>query len=562
LEELAKEVHERLTAIEMKGSHIALKLMIRTKGAPEPLKHMGHGICDNVSKSATISQPTDDSSIIAKESINLLQQVNVRASDIRGMGIQISKLVQAGTSSKAIQKINFSKARPLNIDAKLSSDVSKGRSEKSILVKEKEASLKGKSIVKKRGRKPAQISSKAIGATRSVINKFTKRLGNPPDFMGQSKPTDSIELKAPPLPSFNLSPAKQSVKKHITQFDLPPVSEIDPTVFNELPNDVKESIAEAYKQRNESLGIKGSSLCMPKVDWSPSSRSNQSKRKFQGTVRRASKKKRECMRSMKIVVEDENTLALPVNFHMTRSNEKEDGNSFDNTLNSESGVVECEIYHQKEEEGVASSSRSEEVLSESRIDPEVMEALPEDLRNEVLMGIKLEKNRRREVTHGAEVVAKDRRRVDEDDRISRNKQCVASGFCHAERDRLSDDCKSKGISASKSSKSSHSILESMQSHGASQRYPSISGKSSYEEVKVLLKEWICSTDVPYSEDVEEVRLYLEGLVYNRNMEQAFLLLKLLRRLSSKSKEWMNYWRVLDSHFEQITKSLYGAKFYL
>ena len=63
--------------------------MIRTKGAPEPLKHMGHGICDNVSKSATISQPTDDSSIIAKESINLLQQVNVRASDIRGMGIQV-----------------------------------------------------------------------------------------------------------------------------------------------------------------------------------------------------------------------------------------------------------------------------------------------------------------------------------------------------------------------------------------------------------------------------------------------------------------------------------------
>ena len=63
--------------------------MIRAKGAPEPLKHMGHGICDNFSKSATISQPTDDSSIIAKETINLLQQVNASASDIRGMGIQV-----------------------------------------------------------------------------------------------------------------------------------------------------------------------------------------------------------------------------------------------------------------------------------------------------------------------------------------------------------------------------------------------------------------------------------------------------------------------------------------
>ena len=64
--------------------------MIRSKGAPEPLKHMGHGICDNISKSITLSQPTDNSSIIAKETINLLQQLNVPASDIRGMGIQVT----------------------------------------------------------------------------------------------------------------------------------------------------------------------------------------------------------------------------------------------------------------------------------------------------------------------------------------------------------------------------------------------------------------------------------------------------------------------------------------
>ena len=63
--------------------------MIRKKGAPEPLKHMGHGICDNVSKSATISQPTDNANIIGKETVNLLQQFKIVASDIRGMGIQV-----------------------------------------------------------------------------------------------------------------------------------------------------------------------------------------------------------------------------------------------------------------------------------------------------------------------------------------------------------------------------------------------------------------------------------------------------------------------------------------
>ena len=170
----------------------------------------------------------------------------------------------------------------------LFSDVSKGRSEKSILMKKKEALLKGKSIVRKRAIKPVQISSKTIGATRSVIKKFTRRLGNLPDFMGQSKPLDSIELKAPPLPSFNLSPAKHCVKKHIIPFV------------------------------NTSLVL---------------------------------------------------------------------------------------------------------ILR-------VMEALLEDIRNEVLMGIKLEKSRRREVTHGAEVIAKDCRRVDEDDRIARYKQVSLYHFNH------------------------------------------------------------------------------------------------------------------------------------
>ena len=63
--------------------------MVRRKGAPEPAKHMGHGICDNISKSATVPQPTDDTKVIAKETVSLLQQLKIIASDIRGVGIQV-----------------------------------------------------------------------------------------------------------------------------------------------------------------------------------------------------------------------------------------------------------------------------------------------------------------------------------------------------------------------------------------------------------------------------------------------------------------------------------------
>lgn len=53
---------------------------------------MGCGRCDNISRSANLSSFTDDSSVIAKECVLMLKQLTVPVSDIRGMGIQISKL--------------------------------------------------------------------------------------------------------------------------------------------------------------------------------------------------------------------------------------------------------------------------------------------------------------------------------------------------------------------------------------------------------------------------------------------------------------------------------------
>lgn len=67
IKELAQEVHARLEAIGKKGRCITLKLMVKTKEAPEETaKFMGHGVCNNVSKSANLPSETSDSAVIAR----------------------------------------------------------------------------------------------------------------------------------------------------------------------------------------------------------------------------------------------------------------------------------------------------------------------------------------------------------------------------------------------------------------------------------------------------------------------------------------------------------------
>ena len=58
-------------------------------------------MCDNVSRSTLLLQPTQEAKEICQFAVKLLKQVKVVASDIRGMGLQLSKLVSTQTDSTA-----------------------------------------------------------------------------------------------------------------------------------------------------------------------------------------------------------------------------------------------------------------------------------------------------------------------------------------------------------------------------------------------------------------------------------------------------------------------------
>ncbi|WWD17305.1 hypothetical protein CI109_101745 [Kwoniella shandongensis] len=97
--DLAAEVSKRMVNLGVKGRQITLKLLKRHPDAPvEPPKFLGHGWCETFNRSAPISTrgggggPTDDPEILGQESVKLLRAMRLDPAELRGVGIQVTKL--------------------------------------------------------------------------------------------------------------------------------------------------------------------------------------------------------------------------------------------------------------------------------------------------------------------------------------------------------------------------------------------------------------------------------------------------------------------------------------
>ena len=77
----------------LKGKQITLKIMVRSANAPEETaKFLGHGLCDSHSKGCTLSMSTNDKSVIKRETLLLMKMLKADPKNLRGIGIQVSKL--------------------------------------------------------------------------------------------------------------------------------------------------------------------------------------------------------------------------------------------------------------------------------------------------------------------------------------------------------------------------------------------------------------------------------------------------------------------------------------
>ncbi|KAK6241139.1 hypothetical protein SCA6_006528 [Theobroma cacao] len=102
--DLCKEVSLRLQGCGVQGRTFTLKIKKRRKDAGEPAKYMGCGDCENLSHSTTVPLATDDVEVLQRITKQLFGFFHVDVKDIRGVGLQVSRLESVDTSKQVLER--------------------------------------------------------------------------------------------------------------------------------------------------------------------------------------------------------------------------------------------------------------------------------------------------------------------------------------------------------------------------------------------------------------------------------------------------------------------------
>ncbi|KAJ4992968.1 impB/mucB/samB family protein [Stagonosporopsis vannaccii] len=97
---LCGELQKRLLKEKVKGKQFTMKIMRRAADAPiEPPKHLGHGKCDTFNKSLVLGVATNAKDVLTKEAVAILRGFGFSPGELRGIGIQMTKLeaMKSGT---------------------------------------------------------------------------------------------------------------------------------------------------------------------------------------------------------------------------------------------------------------------------------------------------------------------------------------------------------------------------------------------------------------------------------------------------------------------------------
>ncbi|OCK83017.1 DNA repair protein [Lepidopterella palustris CBS 459.81] len=97
---LCGELNKRLLKEKVKGRQFTMKVMRRAPDAPlDPPKHLGHGKCDTYSKSLVLGVATNSTEILTKEALSILKGLSFSPGELRGIGVQMTKLEPIKTNS-------------------------------------------------------------------------------------------------------------------------------------------------------------------------------------------------------------------------------------------------------------------------------------------------------------------------------------------------------------------------------------------------------------------------------------------------------------------------------
>ncbi|EKV07959.1 DNA damage repair protein Mus42, putative [Penicillium digitatum PHI26] len=237
---LCEELNRRLMENLMKGKQLTLKVMRRSIDAPlQPVKHLGHGKCDTFNKSVALGVATNAPEVIGKEAISMLRSFNFSPGDLRGLGVQMTKLepIKSGPSGpeSSQRQLNFQKSPPRK---KIILDADPDELESP--QKDDSVRIQADPVLSDSAHKPLNISGSQFIMPTQADPKVLAEL--PTDIRSrlvqQAKPRQDSRSGSPcPLPREARQPA---------QANLPPQSQLDPDTLAALPEDVRQEVLEYY----------------------------------------------------------------------------------------------------------------------------------------------------------------------------------------------------------------------------------------------------------------------------------------------------------------------------
>ncbi|KAJ5902896.1 DNA repair protein Rev1 [Penicillium taxi] len=236
---LCEELNRRLVESMVRGKQLTLKVMRRSLDAPlEPVKHLGHGKCDVFNKSVMIGVATNSTDVLGKEAVSMLRSFNFSPGDLRGLGVQMTKLEPVKSNSSANldssqRKLNFTKSP------------SRKRT-----IEKLEQPRKGDST-------PTQVNLMLSNSSNKALHISGSQLILPsqvdPSVLAELPEYIRARLVAQAMPQQHSPPGSpcppsRSVAQS-TALNLPPQSQLDPEILASLPDDVRNEVLGYYNQQ-------------------------------------------------------------------------------------------------------------------------------------------------------------------------------------------------------------------------------------------------------------------------------------------------------------------------
>ena len=293
LGQLAGEVAERLKNVGKKGRSITLKLMVRADGADvETSKFLGHGVCDNLSRSTQLLTGTDSAEVILKEVVTLAKAVGAEPDQWRGVGVSIARLEDGGGSNQSLMRFLTKGTKDTSADKERNDIAGHSKAEPKALNSSDSKGFEGSSdisvnLVVENSKMPDPSFLAALppdlreeveaewrrsrgdlqptDQSRGHADQIGKGDAGPSGPLYASERTEELsqpskieedETKDPEILEVDIGSKHDrypEVQSHESPFNL---TQLDPEFMAEMPEDIREELEEQQRERKRQIESK------------------------------------------------------------------------------------------------------------------------------------------------------------------------------------------------------------------------------------------------------------------------------------------------------------------